>query len=500
MGYFVTRQGQDTDRDVTLRGTDWVVLAHSVLADLSDPMERDAQRLGTTVCPAGGRLCAKAPALSAHKMLVTNMARPKIVLAKDHKSRKFLLSQFSVDAQIQIKREIERHRRLAELTQSFPALLMVLARADDADPRKIDAIAQIEAGATVFEVASPFGLARWTSYLAPATVSDVTPHALPDDADFNAEIVNFLPAEVAFQRGWLPAIAAAYHWGGRAFALWLARHMAEGLPPPHALVVQLIAFYYCITLAPQTLPARMMQKRWHAKQSFQSAAFETHYWLSWVIVHALLGPQGQQQNWRQNGVAHGYRFVALQTAVDFKGAAERSDNCLYKYADCLLREWGHRVFDIIEEHSGALVGHVEIGFDVTHGIFLRPMQIRGHANRALTDDIARSVYAWLAEAPSLGGMPNGNVHGDRLLERMARDRLPSVPSSRVAENWEALFGCYITEHGVPAGMSHPPTMLDIVALHKRSGALKEWALQPEAAFGAALRRLTQRVEHDNSGP
>lgn len=436
----------------------------------------------------------------AHNGLVNAIARAKFILAKDLKNRSFGFLNFSAEAQVRIEQAVERNPRLAELTQNFPALLMVVVDADDANPAKHAAIAEIEAGATVFDVASTFGLARWTSHLAPAAVSAPMPHVLPDDPQFNAEVLNFLPADPELQRPWLLAMAAAHAWGGHTLALWLARQMKDGLPPPPADALQLIALYQGVSQVPHTLPARMMQKRWHAKQSFHSAAFETYHWLHWVIIHALLGTQGQRQNWRENGLAQGYRFIALQTAIDFKGAAERSDNCLYKYAENLLREWGNRVFDIVEDESGALTGHVEIGFDVTHGVFLRPMQIRDPRNRALSDDVTRAVYAWLASAPSKGPMPDIHVRGDVLLERMSRDRLPSVPNVRVAENWQALFAEFIAGQGVPAGMGAAPTMLDIVTLRQRSGALKDLASELDATFDRAVQRfqrLLDRVQSDN---
>ena len=131
------------------------------------------------------------------------------------------------DGVVQLAR---RHVRLAELAQSFPALLAALAwpRGEfDARPVIRGAIA----GAPLTSLADAARVPLWLRKV-PAQMIVAPLPVLPDSAFVRHRIVNHLPKNARQAHRWFAAVSSAARWADEEFALWQARECAADKPAP----------------------------------------------------------------------------------------------------------------------------------------------------------------------------------------------------------------------------------------------------------------------------
>lgn len=413
--------------------------------------------------------------------------------AKDVPAELFKLDDFNANLKARIAALALSHPRIEDLVRSHPALLVKLAVDAPDSVRRAAAIALLIDGRSAFDAAAYMGLPRWSAKLHPSVLTAERVGAIPDQPALSTELQNFLPAGKLQQGPWLDAMIAAVASGGATFTAWLARQISRREQPPSLLAIYVAAFYFRASSLSETRLARMMQTRWFADRGFEDTFLHARQWLIWIILHTLLGPDGQRHTWRQAGEAFGYRFDPLCTAEDFKNAAAVSDNCLYRYAETLIRDGAPRVFNITEAATGDLIGHVEIGFEATNGGFIRPLQIRGHHNRPLEEAVHRAVYKWLAVAPSVG-MARKIPRRPAGQRPQRRPTLPSAPDARIAENWIDLLDPYVAVHGAPVGFPATPNWDTLDQLYAAIIQSVD-AVDPGVdMFARAIEDLTRRVE------
>ena len=94
------------------------------------------------------------------------MPKPRIARAQDVQARATRIADFHPALRPTVRRLIDQSPRVADLRQSFPALLAALAGATDCRGLRSELLRRIDQGASVFEVAADAGFKRWWRFIA----------------------------------------------------------------------------------------------------------------------------------------------------------------------------------------------------------------------------------------------------------------------------------------------------------------------------------------------
>lgn len=287
---------------------------------------------------------------------------------------------------------------VADLANSFPALLFALATdygTAGERQRTLQAIAQ---GAPLREAAALMKVPWWLRRL-PAQAFAARLKPLPTSAAFNERIQGLVPTTPDSARAWFWAVSYGLRGCHADFALWVAG-WARRQRPSLGFRTAESNFRYMAAWAwhadhPDTPGARLLRRAWTPDCGLRRAVDELGVWKRRKRMALCIGDD-IGDTWLKDGQALGYDFVALRTAGDFVDESAHMDNCLDQYAD-RLEEGRSRVFSI--RRAGTPIADVEIGLQEVETGMPAVLQLRGPRNRRAGPEIWQATYAWLGAQP-----------------------------------------------------------------------------------------------------
>ena len=262
------------------------------------------------------------------------------------------LKRFRPEIRDGVAQLARRHVRLAELAQSFPALLAALAwpRAGfDARP----AIRGVIAGVPLAHLAEQAGVPLWLRKM-PAEMIVAPLPALPDSAFVRQRIGNHFPPHVRFADHWLRGVSDASRWASEPFALWCAQTMA-GKEVIHNF--RLLCLWAWFSGQPRTHGYALIAQPWTPDIKLRAANKAAVAWRERVDLELHLGSRTVDDVWFTSREVDGYSFVPIRGSRDVEAEADAMRNCLRTYGESMMagfcRLWSMR-------KDGARVATLEI--------------------------------------------------------------------------------------------------------------------------------------------
>ena len=280
------------------------------------------------------------------------------------------LKRFGPKAQPVVVALARRHPRLADLSVSFPALLVALAWPNGRAlaPAVIDGVI---AGAPLASLAAAARVPLWLRHLAPEMLPAPLPE-MPDGAFVRHRIVNHLPVQAKFAPRWFAVVAFAHLWADEAFVLWCAREFAHvakagsrhdrrrvnrGRRPGRLALLCLWAWY---STRPEEHAASLIRRPWRPEMPLQAAHRHADDWATAVELDLNLGGRPIPDCWLSLRHWAGYEFVPLAGAADIAAEADAMCNCVRTYSDGLIHD-RIRLFGLRKD--GARLATVCVGWE-----------------------------------------------------------------------------------------------------------------------------------------
>lgn len=290
-----------------------------------------------------------------------------------------------------------RGRAVADLADTFPALLFALATGHGTREQREAALALVECGKPLRSAAQALGLPLWLRRLPPEALTGPL-NGLPDGPDMAQRISAYIPSNAEVARGWLSAVrlaALACHDG---FALWTASWAAKhhrALTTDSGLETLIwLAAWAWHSGRPDLQGYRLLRRAWTPSMGYRRALEEVVVWRQRIGLALVLDGHITPERLPQpgDGHAHGYDFVALRTAEEFIGEADVMANCLDQFANRLAERYS-RVYSI--RRNGRTVADLEIGLHELEQTMPVIRQLRGVRNRRAAAEVWQAAYAWL---------------------------------------------------------------------------------------------------------
>jgi hypothetical protein len=302
------------------------------------------------------------------------------------------LARFSKPYNQRVRVLCARHPRIADLAQSFPALLFALAA-----PRRNfvpePVIQRVIDGARLAELSSLAGVPLWTRKLPPEAFDQPLPARLPDGALFRRQIANHLPKRRDAAK-WLKAVADAADWGTEPLAVWVARELARNPRKFRHSALRRVALWAWYGTTVGTGRDGLPQKAWQPSMTFASAQTDAEDWLEQCVeLQLFLGASPIEDMWLRSATVDGFAFVPLLTAAAIAEEAFAMSNCLRTYGDTVARNHG-RLWSV--RRDGTRVATLQIGCG--HGDpWVRVHQLLGSSNSCPGKDVQWAARQWVEQ-------------------------------------------------------------------------------------------------------
>jgi len=299
------------------------------------------------------------------------------------------LRRFRPELQPAVRSLARRHSRLADLADSFPALLVALAvprTGFDARP----VIARVVAGAPLVELATCAEIPLWLRKFAPEYFSHGVPR-LPANNDFCRRIVNHCPRSRKFAPIWLDAVSAAVAWADEPFAVWVARNLVQDRGALNKYNLRLICLWGWFSGQPQTFAHGLIDRAWSPFMQGKAALEAASNWLAEVTLYANLGDDRIADVWLQPASVDGYDFVPLRTIPEIVEEARAMKNCVRRYGPYLARN-SVRLWSIRKD--GQRVATVEVSAPSVEPL-LNIYELKAARNKDAPKEIWWAARRWL---------------------------------------------------------------------------------------------------------
>lgn len=346
---------------------------------------------------------------------------------------------------------------MADLAESFPALLFALVTGFGTAEQRAATIRVVMAGASLQDAAAQLGLAWWARKLPAGALRHPLP-VFPIDADFSRRMASLVPTSLGLAGLWLSVVIEAVPAGGRHYVLWVARH---GVPLMGTLTDnQRQAFHAWVWLAwhPGTFGHALVRRPWSSELGIKRVMEEFGAFMSRVTLADALGP-GHLGGVVPDLQVHGLMFKPLRTVFDYMSAASALDNCLEQYADRVRR--GTTAVAAIFD-GPTVIGCVEVGPHPTESNMPSIVQLRIAKNRRAPAHLWSAAYAWLAacDMRPLAARSMAPTDAERTRVRTALwepylDDLARQP------------GCEAQHRTALDALSGPPPSLDVMPVAQR---------------------------------
>lgn len=282
-----------------------------------------------------------------------------------------------------------RHRRLADLAFSFPALLFALCVRRKGFPASavIDAVIR---GDSLKDVAALAGLPLWLRKLPPEMFVGPIPR-LPDGEVFRRRISNALPKRKSAKRRWLAIVVFTAYWGGEDFAIWAAAQLAKPKARGRGDWARL-SLWAWHSLRPELPASRLIATPWTPAIAIGSARDAARAWLSAVNAQLAGLPAAPPILPRELRVVNGYAFQPIVTREEVIAEADAMENCMRDYldevADGTVAFWSVR-------QGGARSAVLAVERSQWNPI-PRIMEMRAKANDDPPPEVWRAAARWLS--------------------------------------------------------------------------------------------------------
>lgn len=258
--------------------------------------------------------------------MTTSLARAD---ARDRAAAQPSLSRYRPELQAAVRALAGRHIRLAELSVSFPALFVALARPRKGfDPEPM--IAGAIAGAPLAALAEAAGVPLWLRKARPEIFSAPVP-ALPDTLYLRRRIVNHLPRHHKAARGWFEAVTMAARLAHDPFALWCARQCAQKPGSVKMERFKLLCLWAWFSTQPGGRARDLIERPWSEDMELKSAVDSARAWFNAMSLEVELGDRAVEDMWLRPGNVNGFDFRPLATARDIADEAKAMRNCVRTY-------------------------------------------------------------------------------------------------------------------------------------------------------------------------
>lgn len=343
-----------------------------------------------------------------------------------HNSR--CLLDFHPSWRRRIARLAARAGPVADLADSFPALLFALASGYAGSAQRKRALTHVEAGHSLKTAAQALGLPVWMRRLPAGAFIRPLPD-IPGDAEFAVAISSRLPSRAEDAAVWFDRILLGLAIIGRDFAIWLA---GSGRLTPHQTADEdfqwLIAWAWYGT-QPETRGAKLLRRPWSAALTWKKATEEITIWRKRIDLAATLG-HGIRDPWFADGHALGLDITALRTVQHFVDESMAMENCLDQYARHLTLG-SVRVFSV--RRQGRSVANLELALRPDDATMPGIVQLRGPRNRRVSTQVWQAVHAWLGSQPfrALASEPADTACVEATLQALWRPYLETLASMGV---------------------------------------------------------------------
>ena len=308
--------------------------------------------------------------------------------------------------------------RLVDLAAVFPGAIYALATKRGPLRARREAIALVNEGAPLKNVARILELPLWLRRLPPEAFQEPIAD-LPSSESFTRRIANRLPGPPTHSAFWLQSVAFGAKACNDDFALWLADQAVFSEPGnPHQLF-SVLAAYAWHSRATQTRAHSLIVVPWRPEIAFDTALCAAKSWLNRMRLVLQLGPGVLTDPWLAGGEIRGYSFVPLLDRMEILAEARAMQNCADQYAERLADD-RCRLFSI--RRGSEHVATLEIGPHAREAGMLAITQLKGRHNMAAPLDIWQAAYAWLASQSGLRRLPP-RVPPDRSLDEEAWGQL-----------------------------------------------------------------------------
>ncbi|MEZ5775538.1 MAG: hypothetical protein R3D33_12765 [Hyphomicrobiaceae bacterium] len=321
------------------------------------------------------------------------------------------LDRFAPPHRTDVQELAASSRALADLADSFPAMLFALATGYGTATARRHCLELVLAGRPLKEAAAELGLPLWLKRLPPEAF-DTPLTRLPAGEEFGRRIVNHLPLESWKAVSWFRRVTVAADLAGEDFALWLAWRTKAA--PRHRDINRIVllsawAFY---SSRPDTLGHGLLRGAFAPGLGFRKALEEAEAWKRRVDLAIAIG-EGISDAWYPEGEVNGFRFVPLQTLDDFLAEAAAMDNCLDQYGTKV----GMRATRIFSVRQGERrIADVEFGPHDDDCTMPAIEQLRGPGNRRVPAAVWTAAYAFLGQQkprPLGSGLRSATIAGSR---------------------------------------------------------------------------------------
>ena len=327
-------------------------------------------------------------------------------------------ARFTYPARREARRLLRSSPRLVDLALVFPGAVYALATKRGPLAARRQALALIEEGAPLKNVARALDLPLWLRRLPPEAFERPI-EDLPASENFTRRIATRLPGPPAHASFWLQSVAFGAKACSEDFALWLADQPVFSEPGDPEQLFGVLAAYAWHSRATQTRAHSLIVVPWRPEIAFDTALCAAKSWLNRMRLVLQLGPGVLNDPWLSGGEIRGYSFVPLLDRMEILAEARAMQNCADQYAERLADD-RCRLFSI--RRGSEHVATLEIGPHAREAGMLAITQLKGRHNMAAPLDIWQAAYAWMAQQSGLRRLPP-RVPPERPLDEEAWSQL-----------------------------------------------------------------------------
>ncbi|MGQ0672360.1 MAG: hypothetical protein ACT4N2_05705 [Hyphomicrobium sp.] len=312
-----------------------------------------------------------------------------------------LIARFDRPVQRSVRRLLGVSPRFVDLGNVFPGALYALAIRRCTASRRRKAIAQVDEGAALKDVARTLDLPLWLRRLPPEAFSGPLP-ALPSSELFTRRIVNLLPAKPSESALWLNSVTFAAEAGNEYFAFWLAGQplFTDTCDPRRLFAV--LAAYAWFSCAEGTRAQNLIVVPWRPEMALDTSVCAAKSWLNRLRLVLQIREGAITDTWLVPGEANGLTFAPLVGHSEILAEAHGMQNCADQYADRLARD-KCRLFSI--RRKGVRVATLEIGPHPRETGVLAINQLKARHNMPAAAEIWQAAHAWLASQKEIRRQP-----------------------------------------------------------------------------------------------
>ena len=359
-----------------------------------------------------------------------------------HELLEHRLRQYRPEVQGPVKALARRHRSLADLAASFPALLFALAHPrHGVDPES--AIRAVIAGEALETAAKRAGVPMWLRRVEPRMFAAPLP-LLPDGPFLRRTIVNHLPRRPKDATLWFETVAAAARDGTDAFAVWCAGHLARRGQPKLVQRLRLLSLWAWYSAHGGTNGHALIEHAFHPEMTVTRALWAAQRWQIELELHLDLGHAPVGDMWFAPANVEGYDFVPLRSETDIRAEAKAMRNCLRTYS-FRVANGNVRLWSVRKDGERAATLSVKR----TQDFFVCVSEVKGPENKPVPEELLRAVQRWFFAHAEWNADPKTTV-GRAALSR---------------ESWRALFRPYwVEKQCIPHWLPLRPARSVIAAL------------------------------------